>query len=52
MKIGFGGDIAPRFTERTVLGLPKNEAITVSSDNPELFIGRQALENENILKLK
>ena len=33
MKIGFAGDEAPRYIDRSVIGYSKNEAITSSNSN-------------------
>lgn len=49
MKIGFGGDEAPRYTERSLIGYSKNNAITASEDNKALFVGENVLEKSNFL---
>ncbi len=50
-KIGFAGDEAPRYTDRTIIGYSKNEAITASGENREIFIGRNAIEKKSLLNL-
>ena len=36
MKIGFAGDEAPRYTERSLVGYSKNKAITSSGENRDI----------------
>ncbi len=52
MKIGFAGDEAPRYTNRSVVGYSKNTAITASGQNRELFIGKNALEHKDLLHIE
>jgi actin-related protein len=51
MKLGFSGDEAPRYLQQSIVGYPKNSAVTVSSGNKEIFIGKEAAEHEHILDI-
>jgi len=51
MKLGFSGDEAPRYLQQSIVGYPKNSAVTVSSGNKEIFIGREAAQHEHILNI-
>ena len=51
-KIGFSGDEAPRYTDQTLTGIPKNTAITSSHENRDVFIGESALQIQRYLHLK
>lgn len=44
MKIGFCGDEAPRYLERSLIGYSKNLAITSSGENREILVGEKVLE--------
>lgn len=52
MKIGFAGDEAPRYKDRSILGYSKNPAVTASSENREIFIGQNAIKKKNLLNLE
>ena len=52
MKIGFSGDEAPRYTNMSCVGYPKNEAITSSQENRQVLVGENALKVKNFLNLK
>lgn len=51
-KIGFCGDEAPRYIDQTIIGNPKNPAITSSHENRGVFIGESALSIQRYLNLK
>ena len=52
MKIGFAGDEAPRHLQKSIVGCPKNPAITVSSGHTDIFIGNDVYPHKEVLDLK
>lgn len=52
MKVGFAGDEAPRYLQRSLVGFPKNPAITVSSGHPEIYIGNEVQPHADVLDVR
>lgn len=52
MKVGFAGDEAPRYLQRSLVGFPKNPAITVSSGHPEIYIGNEVQPHADVLDIR
>lgn len=51
MKVGFAGDEAPRFLQRSVVGVPKNTAISISSGHPDIYIGNDVAPHAEVLDI-
>jgi len=51
MKIGFAGDEVPRFLQRSVIGVPKNPAISISSGHPDVYIGNDVAPHAEVLDI-
>ena len=52
MKIGFAGDEAPRYLQKSIVGFPKNPAITISSGHSDMFIGNDVIPHSDVLNIK
>ena len=51
VKAGLAGDDAPRSVFGTVVGRPKVPGIMVGLDQKEVYVGTEAEQKRNVLKL-
>ena len=52
VKAGLAGDDAPRSVFSTVVGRPKVPGIMVGLDQKEVYVGAEAQEKRNVLKIQ
>jgi actin len=51
IKAGLAGDDAPRSVFSTVVGRPKVPGIMVGLDQKEVYVGSEAQQKRNVLKI-